>query len=97
MTHQETQVGESGLSVWSGAEESSSCGDRPTGGRSESLPYQVKARRDEAGFTQEDLADRTGLHRTYIGAIKWGERNVSLATLEALAAGLDCDPRDLLV
>ncbi|TDI52920.1 MAG: XRE family transcriptional regulator [Acidobacteria bacterium] len=33
---------------------------------------------------------------TYIGAIERGERNISLATLEALATGLGCDPVDLL-
>ena len=60
------------------------------------LGDQVRTRRLEAGLTQEALAERTGLHRTYVGAIERGERNVSLATLEALARGLDCDPSNLV-
>lgn len=48
------------------------------------------------GLSQEELAARSGLHRTYIGAVERAERNVSLATLEALAAGLGCDAQDLL-
>ncbi len=45
---------------------------------------------------EEELANRSGLHRTYVGAIERAERNVSLATVEALATGLDRDPVDLL-
>ena len=48
------------------------------------------------GISQEELAVRCGIHRTYLGAIERGERNVSLATLEMLAAGLGCDPADLI-
>lgn len=47
-------------------------------------------------MSQEELAVRSGLHRTYIGAIERAERNISLATVEALANGLDCDPAELL-
>lgn len=47
-------------------------------------------------MTQEELASASDLHRTYIGAIERAERNVSLATVEALATGLDRDPVDLL-
>lgn len=49
-----------------------------------------------AGISQEALADRCGLHRTYIGAIERGERNVTLKTLERIAAGLNVDPCALL-
>lgn len=50
----------------------------------------------ELGFSQEGLAARTGLHRTYVGSVERGERNVSLANLAVLAEALDVDLGDLL-
>lgn len=60
------------------------------------LAEAAKERRLRMDLSQEELAARSNLHRTYIGAIERGERNVSLATLEALASGLECDPSELL-
>jgi transcriptional regulator with XRE-family HTH domain len=40
------------------------------------------------GISQEDLADRAGLHRTYLSSVERGERNVTLATVEKLAKAL---------
>lgn len=62
----------------------------------EQLDTQVRDCRMKADMSQEELAVQSGLHRTYIGAVERGERNVGLATLEALATGLSCDPRDLI-
>jgi transcriptional regulator with XRE-family HTH domain len=48
----------------------------------------VKLRREELGLTQEDLADKAAIHRTYVSDIERGARNVSLLNIERLAAAL---------
>ncbi|QAB17779.1 XRE family transcriptional regulator [Leucobacter muris] len=48
------------------------------------------------GVSQEAFAERLGVHRTYMGAIERGERNLSLRSLERLAETLDLDPLELL-
>jgi transcriptional regulator with XRE-family HTH domain len=56
----------------------------------------VKNRRLRLGLSQEELADVCGYHRTYIGSVERGERNITLSTLEALAAVLETTPAELL-
>lgn len=46
---------------------------------------RVKELRIQRGWTQENLADETGFHRTYIGMIERGERNLSLSNVEIFA------------
>lgn len=48
----------------------------------------VRRLRTEGGFSQESFADACGLHRTYIGSIERGERNVSLDNIERIASAL---------
>ncbi len=45
----------------------------------------VRKRREQFGISQEEFADMCGLHRTYVGAIERGERNVSVVNLEKIA------------
>ncbi len=56
----------------------------------------VRRLRSATGLSQEQLASRAGLHRTYVSSIERGQRNVSLENIFAIAQALGCDPRDLL-
>ncbi|HLZ80458.1 MAG TPA: helix-turn-helix transcriptional regulator [Ktedonobacteraceae bacterium] len=48
----------------------------------------IRKRRNELGLSQEELADLAGLHRTYIGDVERGKRNVSLVNIDKLAKTL---------
>jgi transcriptional regulator with XRE-family HTH domain len=56
----------------------------------------VRRHRLLLGASQDEFADKCGLHRTYIGAIERGERNITLATLERVAKALKVDALKLL-
>jgi transcriptional regulator with XRE-family HTH domain len=60
------------------------------------LAANIKSFRREKGFSQEGLAERCGLHRTYIGSVERHERNVTLSTLEVLASTLGVTVPELL-
>ena len=60
------------------------------------LGKSVRRLRLELGWTQDVLADRSGLHRAHIGEIERGETNVTLLTLKTLADALNVLITDLL-
>ncbi len=59
--------------------------------------FRVRQLRFNRGLSQEQFAERCGLHRTYIGAIERGERNVSLLNIEKIAIALGVKIVDLFV
>lgn len=60
------------------------------------LGLTIRESRHEMGLSQEELADLIGLHRTYIGGIERGERNVSLENILRIADSLKIRPSALL-
>jgi transcriptional regulator with XRE-family HTH domain len=56
----------------------------------------VRDARVAAGLSQERLADVSGLHRTYVGSVERGERNVSVGSLFVIADALGCDAANFL-
>ena len=54
----------------------------------ERFGFAVKARREALGLTQEDLADRARIHRTYLSDVERGTRNLALVNIERLADAL---------
>lgn len=57
----------------------------------------VRELRKAQGLSQEELAERAGLHYTYIGGVERGERNLSLKSIEKIVSALRIDIRDLFV
>jgi transcriptional regulator with XRE-family HTH domain len=53
------------------------------------LGAAIKAERSALGISQEELAYRAGLHRTYVSDLERGARNPSLASVEKLARALE--------
>jgi len=55
----------------------------------------IKGRRERMNMTQEDLADASGIHRTYLSDVERGSRNLSLINIERLAAALSLSMSEL--
>jgi transcriptional regulator with XRE-family HTH domain len=52
------------------------------------IGQRVRAFREKRNISQEELADICGLHRTYVGSVERGERNLTVTSLQTLAKGL---------
>ena len=56
----------------------------------EKVGLRIKELRNKMGISQEELADRADLDRTYITSVEKGRRNISIATLEKIVVQLKC-------
>lgn len=56
--------------------------------------YRIRQIREGQGLSQEGLADKADLHRTYVSSVERGERNVTIDSLERLADALGVDVRE---
>jgi transcriptional regulator with XRE-family HTH domain len=60
------------------------------------LGKRARARRADLGMSQMALAEKIGMHFSFVSELERGERNLSLATLLRLAEGLDVNPAELV-
>ena len=57
---------------------------------------KLRQQRKKAGITQNELAEKTGVTRVYVGLIERGETSITLEKVYRLAEALDCDISELL-
>lgn len=57
--------------------------------------FVVKTLREKLSLTQEDLAEKAGIHRTYLSDIERGSRNVALVNIQKLAESLSVSLNEL--
>lgn len=60
------------------------------------LGRNVRRLRAAKGWSQEEYADRAGIHRTYVSDIERGARNPTIVVVEKLAAPFDVSPGELI-
>jgi transcriptional regulator with XRE-family HTH domain len=70
--------------------------DSPPSSIRQILSRNLRFLRTKAGLSQEQLADLSELHRTYIGSVERGERNISVDNLERIAGAFKITVADLL-
>lgn len=56
----------------------------------------IRRQREAMGYSQEEFASICGVHRTYIGSIERGERNISLKNILGIASALQIKSSELL-
>lgn len=62
----------------------------------EKFGEKVREQRLKQRLSQEELASRAGVHRTYIGMIERAEKNITLENIEKIAKALNMKPSDLI-
>ena len=67
-----------------------------TGDLQQAVGNNLRAHRESRQLSQEAFAELLGVHRTYMGAIERGERNLTLQSVERLADRLGMEPVELL-
>ncbi|MDQ1138443.1 transcriptional regulator with XRE-family HTH domain [Microbacterium sp. SORGH_AS 1204] len=60
------------------------------------LGRNLRRYREERGLSQEAFADVLGVHRTYMGGVERGERNLTLKSVERIAVSIEIDALELL-
>ena len=60
------------------------------------LGRNIRKLREARGWSQEDYADRAGIHRTYVSDIERGRRNPTITVVEKLAAPLEVTAGQLI-
>ncbi|GAA2244606.1 hypothetical protein GCM10010401_17400 [Rarobacter faecitabidus] len=66
-----------------------------TGELQRTVGQNLRKYRQERQLSQEELAEVLGVHRTYMGGVERGERNLTLQSVERIATRLGIDPREL--
>jgi len=69
---------------------------KPTKEITQILAENIRNYRIKKNISQEELADQCSLHRTYVGSVERGERNVTLSTLETFSTALGVSVQKLL-
>lgn len=62
----------------------------------EKFGERVREERLKLNLSQEELASRAGVHRTYIGMIERAEKNITLENIEKIAKALGMKPAELI-
>ena len=62
-----------------------------------SVGRKIQSLREQKGFTQEMLGEKSGVHTKYISAIERGQKNLTIKTLEKVSEGLDVEPYELFI
>ncbi len=61
------------------------------------LGEKIKKLREQKGLSQERFAEIIGIHRTYVGCIERGEKNITLVTAKKISNALDISLSELLI